>query len=48
MNYVLKECDKIGHQNQLNTYLKPNFPLNKDLVPSITNFIFEKEEKTAE
>lgn len=48
MNYVLKECDKIGHQNQLNTYLKPNFPLNKDLVPSITNFIFEKKEEIAQ
>lgn len=39
MNYVLKECDKEGHANQLNTYLKPNFPLNKDLVPTITEFI---------
>lgn len=41
MNYVLKECDKVGHSNQLNTYLKPNFPLNKNLVPTITEFIFE-------
>lgn len=45
MNYVLKKCDKVGHQNQLNTYLKPDFPLNKDLVPAITDFIFDTIDK---
>lgn len=39
MNYVLKQCDQIGQEKQLNTYLKPNYPLNKDLIPTISAFI---------